>query len=668
MGTRYKKTTYTPKASLFILLFPLVIFYYELILSLSTASSFFSLGTLYTLLFSVVYGGIGYLLCTISHNRKLNRILASSLLVLSAIPFLIEYFVYRQFKVFYDLETTTGGAADAVGGFLYDIAVMIFSWDGFLKITLYFLPFILYLVFGKQFLPPVQIKARRRIIVAVGMLAVYLLNWGFVCLSPVYRPIYTTEYNFQSAVSSFGLLSGFRLDLKNILLPSNDSFEANTPVTPPTISTTTPPKDETPVVYTPNEMDLKLSGGSGTIADLNKYVSSLTPSMKNKYTGLFKGKNLVMITAEAFTAEVIDPTLTPTLYRLATKGINFTDYYQPASAGTTGGEYQNIFGMVPTSGGKSLKNTATHLNYFTIGSQLDRLGYYGKAFHNNTHTYYDRHKTHINLGYSDGYMAWGNGMEKLIKKQWPQSDYEMISATLPSYIDKKPFNVYYMSVSGHSGYTRTGNSMTKKNWDRVAHLSYSDPVKGYLAANLELEDAVAHLVSELEAKGIADDTVICISTDHFPYGLDSDAKLGNMPYLSELYGFSVDNYMQRDHSRLILWCGSLEDEEPIVVDSPTFGLDILPTLSNLFGTEFDSRLMPGRDVFSDAPALVFNMGYDWKTDYGTYISATGKFTPVNDSIEIPDNYVASIKAIVRNKIRYCSNALNSDYFRYLFGK
>lgn len=55
-------------------------------------------------------------------------------------------------------------------------------------------------------------------------------------------------------------------------------------------------------------------------------------------TGIFAGKNLIFITAEAFTAEVIDEDLTPTLYRLATKGIQFTDYYQPAGAGTTGGE------------------------------------------------------------------------------------------------------------------------------------------------------------------------------------------------------------------------------------------------------------------------------------------------------------------------------------------
>ena len=263
--------------------------------------------------------------------------------------------------------------------------------------------------------------------------------------------------------------------------------------------------------------------------------------------------------------------------------------------------------------------------------------------------------------------GFGNGLEEYVQRRWPQSDLDMIAGTLPTYIDRQPFNVYYMSVSGHSGYTKAGNAMTAKNWDKVKDLPYSDMIKGYLAANIELENALTHLVTELENKGIADDTVICISTDHFPYGLDYNAKLGDMPYLSELYGYNVTNLIERDHSRLIIWSGCLEKMDPIIVDSPTFGLDIVPTLSNLFGTEFDSRLLPGRDALSDAEALVFNMNYDWKTDLGTYYSSKGKFVPNDENAEIPDGYVNRIKTIVRNKIRYCSNCLTYDYYNYHFG-
>lgn len=130
---------------------------------------------------------------------------------------------------------------------------------------------------------------------------------------------------------------------------------------------------------------------------------------------------------------------------------------------------------------------------------------------------------------------------------------------------------------------------------------------------------------------------------------------------------SINMAIQRDHSRLILWSGCLEKRDPIVVDTPTFSLDILPTLSNLFGTEFDSRLMAGRDVFSDAMPLVYNVGYDWKTEYGIFIASKGEFHPADASIEIPEGYVDSVKAIVRNKIRFCKWILETDYYRHLFG-
>ncbi len=653
----------------FMLVFPISMFYYESVFRISTVQGFFKLSTLYMFLFCLAYGAIGYLLSTIFKKRKTNTIIACVLLGACAVFYLVEYFVYKFFKIFYDINTVTGGAGDIMNGFIDETLKLIFSVDGLFKIALFAIPTVLVAVFSKKFVPANCSDKFRRITAATALVVLYSVNVLLISFSSVYYPIYKTEYNFQSAVGNFGLVTGVKLDLKNFLFGDSNSFEStdNNNISSQTTSSDITSSETEEIEYGYNQLDLDLSGGSTSkIKELNQYVSTLTASKKNEYTGIFKGKNLIMITAEAFTAEVIDPELTPTLYRLATKGINFTDYYQPASAGTTGGEYQNIFGMMPTSGGMSFKNTADNLNYFTMGSQLDRLGYYGMAYHNNSHTYYSRNKTHINLGYSGGFMGYGNGMEQYVKKCWPQSDLEMIAGTLPTYIDKQPFNVYYMSVSGHSGYNRSGNAMTAKNWETVKDLPYSDQIKGYLAANLELENALAHLVAELENKGIADDTVICIGTDHFPYGLDQGGALGNMPYLSELYGYNVTTYFERDHSRLIIWSGCLEDKEPIVVDSPTFSLDILPTLSNLFGTEFDSRLMPGRDVFSDAEAIVFNMNYNWKTELGTYYG--GKFTPADENTEIPEGYVDRIKAIVRNKIKYCSSALDADYFAAHFEK
>ena len=661
-------------------LFPAVLFYYEVVFRVSTSQSFPLEGTVYMLLFSICYAGIGYLAATLSGRKPVNYIVTLLWLILSVAPFLVEYFVYRQFKIYYDLNTCFNGAADALSDFLRELCMMIFSWDGISRIFLFLLPTGLFAIFGWRCATPRKLRLRSWLITALALVLVFLLTGYGLSGSPALSLICGKEYNFQGVVSNLGLMTGLRLDVSALIsedTPEDFEIVATIPqvIVPATAATipsdSTVPAESEPVIYTPNVMDIDFDAlpQNGTLGQLNAYVSSLTPSTKNEYTGMFAGKNLIFITAEAFTAEVIDPELTPTLYRLATRGIQFTDYYQPASAGTTGGEYQNIFGMLPGKGGASFRLTQRHLNYFTMGNQLDRLGYYGIAYHNHTNTYYDRHLTHNNLGYSEGFIGEGNGMEAHLSKIWPKSDLEMFTATVPTYLDKQPFNVYYMTFSGHSGYSTAENALTKKHWDRVKDLDRSKQVRGYLAAQLELEDALTYLVGELEAAGIADNTVICISTDHFPYGLDTDGGWsGKHSSLSDLYGYPVETYLDRDHSRLILWCGSLEDEEPIVVDTPTSSLDILPTLSNLFGTEFDSRLMVGRDVFSDAPALMFNAFYDWKTEYGTYIAADSKFYPADASIEIPEGYVDAIKIIVRNKIRYCRWVLETDYFRYLFGE
>ncbi|MCR4776925.1 MAG: hypothetical protein K5869_11180, partial [Saccharofermentans sp.] len=99
----------------------------------------------------------------------------------------------------------------------------------------------------------------------------------------------------------------------------------------------------------------------------------------------------------------------------------------------------------------------------------------------------------------------------------------------------------------------------------------------------------------------------------------------------------------------------------------TTSLDILPTLMNLFGIKYDSRLLPGRDVFSDSMPLAFNLNYDWKTDLGTYLSAKGEFTPKDANTQIPEGYVQQVKSIVSNKIKYCKNMVGSDFFRQAVG-
>ena len=180
---------------------------------------------------------------------------------------------------------------------------------------------------------------------------------------------------------------------------------------------------------------------------------------------------------------------------------------------------------------------------------------------------------------------------------WPQSDLEMMQLTLPQALaGEKPFHNYYMTVSGHMNYSFAGNAMSAKHRDEVADLDMSEAARAYLACNMELDQALEYTIKTLEEAGELENTVIVLSGDHYPYGLDGTGAI------DELAGEGTEaDPFEKYRSTLILWSGDME--EPVVVDKPCYSVDIIPTLSNLFGLEYDSRLLAGRDILSDAPGL-----------------------------------------------------------------
>ena len=259
-------------------------------------------------------------------------------------------------------------------------------------------------------------------------------------------------------------------------------------------------------------------------------------------------------------------------------------------------------------------------------------------------------------------------MEEGVTEVWPESDKEMLDFTVPQYVNQQPFSIYYMTVSGHGAYSWMGNRQSRNHQEEVQNLDCSDTVKAYIACNLEVEYAMQSLLEQLEAAGIADDTLVVLTADHYPYCLTkSDAWYTDKDYLSEYFGYTVNDCFGQDHNCLIMWSDCLEDKN-IVIEEPCYSLDIVPTLCNLFGLDYDSRLLVGRDVFSDAEPLVFFVDYSWMTDKACYNMPDGTLTvfPGHED-EVDDDYVAAVKRSVFNKFAYSRGVLDTDYFNILFG-
>lgn len=638
----------------------ILLVFYEIVFHLYIGKPFSLFGFWCMVGFAVCLGAVLDLAASFL-KTELRKTFSSVFALFFAVLFMAEFFIGDAFHSYMKPSQMIFGAGGIAADYM-DIVVkqLLSNWW---RILIVLLPIPVYIRFGRfENDLPVRKKVLFYLLTAVAGVAAGMAG---IAAGPDGMDVLGSKYDFNSAVQTHGICISMFQELSG-RGDRNTAEELVIDVVPVEETAPAEPEEES-FVAVPHEipgLDLEsIAETGGTYGNLCKYMVSQPAAKTNKYTGLFEGKNLILIMAEAFTTQVIDKDRTPALYRMANNGIRFTDYYQPLWNGSTiGGEMSILSGLVPNMG-TGMAPYAAQRPFNTLGAQLTSRGYYTRAYHNNDMGFYGRSSSHGQLGWSK-FIAMGNGMEKGVKNIWPQSDLEMVDFTLPELIENQPFSAYYISVSGHSMYTWKGNAQARKNYELVEDLPYSEPIKIYLAANMELEKAMASLIRQLEEAGIADDTVVVISADHYPYGLDTGSAWGNSSnYLKELK--NVDSYDDfiRDSSTLIIWSGCLEGMN-LQVDAPTYSLDILPTVSNLFGFEYDSRLTVGRDVLGTEEAIVLWPNFSWKTSLGRYYGSEKRFCP-NEGVEIPEGYVERMNTIVRNKINFSHSVQSAKFYHYL---
>lgn len=305
-------------------------------------------------------------------------------------------------------------------------------------------------------------------------------------------------------------------------------------------------------------------------------------------------------------------------------------------------------GLLPKAGVWSMLRSANNSLPFTMGRQFQALGVDTKAYHNHTYTYYQRDQSHPNLGYD--YKGIGNGLD--VRKTWPESDLEMMQKTVDEYINQERFHTYYLTISGHMNYSYNGNFIASKNRDLVKHLPYAEPAQAYLACQIEFDRAMEYLLLRLEEAGVAEKTLLVISADHYPYGLEKRD-------LDELAGHEVEENFELYRSSLLIYAKGMTPE---VVEKPVSSLDILPTISNLLDLPFDSRLLSGTDIFSDsAPLVIFN-NRSFITDIGRYNARSKEFT-LTPGASAPEDYAAQVSQMIEYKFTAAARILDKDYYR-----
>ena len=642
------------------LFFAGVIYYEELFLKLFCFHAVTPVGALFTLLFTLPIAILLGLLCGGVAPRK-GRVLLLAMTLLLSVWMGAQSIYYHLFKTFLTAFSLTkmGMVAGAFG----DMAVgeILLNW---FPIAMMAVPFGLAVVFRRRLIPeegPMsrRMGARWALLAAVVQLAamgiVMCCGGGSMSLRFIYLQAAVPELEVQN----FGMLTQNQLELRRVLFgitPEDQSLRKGQALhlyRPASEPVEVESAEYLSADYHILDIDFDRLIAEETDEDLlqmHTYFSQQVPTAKNEWTGYFQGKNLIWIVAEGFCTLAMDPERTPVLYEMAHSGFVFDHFYTPLwGVSTSDGEYTTTTGLIPKSGVWSYSQSAGNYMPFGFGNQFSQLGYRTMAFHDYLYTYYDRDKSFPNMGYE--YYALGHGLE--LEEIWPPSDLEMMEEIVPMFVDEEQFMVYCLTVSGHLNYTYEENAMSRRHWDEVAGLPYSEGPKAYLACQMELELAMESLLTQLEEAGRLDDTVIVLSGDHYPYGLTDEEY-------SELLGRQVDPNFEIFQNTLILWNAQME--EPVRVEKLCSSLDVMPTLANLFGLEYDSRLMAGRDILSDEPGLVIFSNYSFLTEEGAYNSVLDEFRSWDGSP--PDEaYVQSQIAEVQNRVAYSAMILDHDYYR-----
>lgn len=334
---------------------------------------------------------------------------------------------------------------------------------------------------------------------------------------------------------------------------------------------------------------------------ITEYESAKTD---NDYTGLFAGKNLIMVQLEAIDTWMLEDYM-PNLKKLKEEGISFTNHYTPAyiTAGTFNTEFMTNTGLLPATGGISTSVYTDDSFPYSLASLFRSAGYTARSFHNSEGTVYDRSTIHPNLGYEKYYGGSDMAME----------NHELDTQLINGFADMTsgdPFYSFIITYSGHGPYGEDNIIYQAHAADAQAAAKRTDGNYVYAVAGaMETDDFIAELMAKLEESGLLEDTVLVFYADHYNYYMMDDAL--NM----DIKG--VDNMNMLQHTDFFIWSADLES---VQVDKVTSSLDVLPTVANLFGLDTTGAFLAGHDALGDQGGYVFFADGSW-FDGQTYWSS-----------------------------------------------
>ena len=568
--------------------------------------------------------------------------------------------VYMSFNTTSQLGAVTDYVKEFLASFLF-------------RFYLIFIPFILLIIYyifidkftelklNKKFVLKSHIKYEPGIRIISSLIILFLL--GFVYNETLTIPFMQNELQTVSnedlfaypsvpslVINEFGVIGFGFLDVKSLYVEPTNNYvfngEENNNIS---INTDRTFDDTLWNELISNESSNKLN-------NINNYLINNTISDYNDYTGLFEGKNLIVIMMESVNEIFINKDLYPNFYKLYSEGISFTNNYSPRNSCATGNnEFSAMTGIY------SIQNNCTANVYrkntypYSIFNLFNNAGYKTMSMHDYTEAYYYRSIIHQNMGSGKYYGVQDLGIPYYNEyKNWASDeDFMEVAMDITLSDTNEPFMLWLTTVSSHQPYVQSSIE-GDKYLSITEDTDYPMDLRRYMSKLKTLDNALGILLEELENAGILDDTVIVLFGDHYPYGLKDST-------INYVLDYDLDDY-EREKTPFVIYNSEIS---PQSIDKYTSYINLTPTIANLFNLNYDPRLYMGYDVLSDDywNIVTFADG-SWKNNLVYYNAGTSSVKYyVEDGMSIDE--IKNINQIITNKMQMSSNIIKNNYFKYL---
>lgn len=366
---------------------------------------------------------------------------------------------------------------------------------------------------------------------------------------------------------------------------------------------------------------------------------------KNKYSDIFKGKNVIAVMMESMDTWMIDEENTPTLYNMMENGIHFTNYNAPffGAGFTFGSEFAFNTGFFTPVSAISASNFSTNSFPYALARLFKEKGYSANSFHFNSPDFYNRGIMHKSFGY-DKYNCVQDfgvtGTEAEIDTNMIKCD-----AIYEKMTEKAPFFNFIVTYSAHLPYI--GNSkkldLAKEYYPELLGREENEELDNIRILAHDTDEFFRILLERLEEDGLLKNTVIVAYTDHFAYGVSDETLLDE--WKGETLSYTVPAFIYS------------EDIKPMKVDKPMMTIDWAPTLVNLFGLDAVGKYI-GNDILApENNGLAYFETWGWLDNVTYYVPSK------EELVEADTVHIEKQNRRVRQSITVNDTIVLGDYYK-----